>query len=99
MTPQLYTPHGTIPRYRGMGCTKNKVCISEESFIDIRLGFVVVVQIKKYAYPRNLEPFLHDFKGFPLEPASGTQTQPAAAKAQTSRHVLNIFLRVSKDFL
>ena len=41
------------PRFPDMWYKIN-LCISEEPFIDIRLGCVVVVQTKKYAYPRNL---------------------------------------------
>ena len=68
-----------------MSCPQKKACISEESFIDIRLGFVVVVQTKKYPYPTNLQPFIQDFKGFPLEAAALAQAQrPEVCKSQES---------------
>ena len=47
-----------------MSCTKKKVCISQESDIDIRLGLFLVVQAKKYAYPRNPIPAVAQQEGW-----------------------------------
>ena len=47
-----------------MSCTKKKACISQESDIDIRLGLFLVVQAKKYAYPRNPIPAVAQQEGW-----------------------------------
>ena len=47
-----------------MSCTQKKVCISQESDIDIRLGLFLVVQAKKYAYPRNPIPAVAQQEGW-----------------------------------
>ena len=69
-------------------CTKQKVCKSQDSFIGIRLGVVVVAQKKKYAYPRNLLSHIR----------LGLVVVARTEKYANPRN-LEPVLRISKDFL
>ena len=54
--PEILHPGAGFPGYSKSSCTKEKVCISQESFIPYTFRACCGCTKKKYVYPRNLEP-------------------------------------------